>query len=71
MTIGRIVKAEMILRGITVGDLVNKTSLGRTALSERLNGHKDFKNSELEEIGNALGTPAWELMRRAEEVSVA
>lgn len=67
MKIGSLIKKEMKLRGISVKDLVERISLERTAVSERLNGHKDFKSSELAEIGSVLGIPASELMRRAEQ----
>ena len=51
--------------GMTITELAEKTGLKRPYISLRLNGHRGFNAVDLDKIGLALGTPAWELMYRA------
>lgn len=60
------IRAQMETRGWTVTALAEAVGLKRPYLSQRLNGHAEFKTGELASIGAVLGVPAWELMRRAE-----
>lgn len=60
------IRAQMGARGWTVTALAEAVGLKRPYLSQRLNGHAEFKTGELASIGAVLGVPAWELMRRAE-----
>ena len=60
------IRAQMEARGWTVTALAEAVGLKRPYLSQRLNGHAEFKTGELASIGAVLGVPAWELMRRAE-----
>lgn len=62
----KIIRAQMEARGWTVTALAEAVGLKRPYLSQRLNGHAEFKTGELASIGAVLGVPAWELMRRAE-----
>lgn len=62
----KIIRAQMGARGWTVTALAEAVGLKRPYLSQRLNGHAEFKTGELASIGAVLGVPAWELMRRAE-----
>jgi DNA-binding helix-turn-helix protein len=50
---------------MTITELAEKTGLKRPYISLRLNGHRGFNAVDLDKIGLALGTPAWELMYRA------
>ena len=60
------IRDQMEARGWTVTALAEAVGLKRPYLSQRLNGHAEFKTGELASIGAVLGVPAWELMRRAE-----
>ena len=62
----KIIRAQMGARGWTVTALAEAVGLKRPYLSQRLNGHAEFKTGELASIGAVLGVPAWELMCRAE-----
>lgn len=63
------IRAQMGARGWTVTALAEAVGLKRPYLSQRLNGHAEFKTGELASIGAVLGVPAWELMRRAERTA--
>lgn len=67
MNIAAEIRAEMARRGISTKSLADSVGLRRPYLSLRLNEHREFLSGELNAIGDALGVPAWELMRRAEE----
>lgn len=67
VNIAQEVRLEAIRQGIKVQDLADRANLKRPYFSIRLNGHRDFTAGELVAIGEALGVPAWELMRRAGE----
>lgn len=60
------IRSQMTAQGWTVTALAKAVGLKRPYLSQRLNGHAEFKTGELALIGAALGVPGWELMRRAE-----
>lgn len=60
-------KAEMARRDYDIGQLAQAIGLTRPTLSQRLNGHKDFKYEELVNICKILKVSLSELVRRAEE----
>lgn len=60
------IRAQMKARGWTITALAKAVGLKRPYLSQRLNGHAEFKTGELASVGAALGIPGWELMRLAE-----
>jgi len=60
-----VIRDEADRVGMTITELAEKTGLKRPYISLRLNGHRGFNAVDLEKIGLALGTPAWELMYRA------
>lgn len=60
------IRAQMKAGGWTVTALAKAVGLKRPYLSQRLNGHAEFKTGELGSVGAALGVPAWKLMRLAE-----
>lgn len=60
-----VIRDEAARVGMTITDLAEKTGLKRPYISLRLNGHRGFNAVDLDKIGLALGTPAWELMYRA------
>lgn len=60
-----VIRDEAARVGMTITELAEKTGLKRPYLSLRLNGHRGFNAVDLDKIGLALGTPAWELMYRA------
>lgn len=60
------IRAQMKARGWTITALAKAVGLKRPYLSQRLNGHAEFKTGELASVGAALGMPGWELMRLAE-----
>ncbi|MCD4557199.1 helix-turn-helix domain-containing protein [Schaalia sp. lx-100] len=60
-------RAEIARQNMTITHLAERTGMRREYLSARLNGHKDFTANELYSIGKVLCTPAWEIMRRAEQ----
>ncbi|WP_146032368.1 helix-turn-helix domain-containing protein [Actinomyces qiguomingii] len=65
MSVASEIRAEMARRGITGTALADEVSLKRPYLSLRLNEHADLKVGELVAIGDALGVPGWELLRRS------
>lgn len=60
-----VIRDEAARVGMTITELAEKTGLKRPYISLRLNGHRGFNAVDLDKIGRALGTPAWELMYRA------
>lgn len=60
-----VIRGEAARVGMTITELAEKTGLKRPYISLRLNGHRGFNAVDLDKIGLALGTPAWELMYRA------
>lgn len=60
-----VIRDEAARVGMTITELAEKTGLKRPYISLRLNGHRGFNAVDLDKIGIALGTPAWELMYRA------
>lgn len=60
-----VIRDEAARIGMTITELAEKTGLKRPYISLRLNGHRGFNAVDLDKIGLALGTPAWELMYRA------
>lgn len=60
-----VIRDEAARVGMTITELAEKTGLKRPYISLRLNGHRGFNAVDLDKIGLALGTPAWELMYRA------
>lgn len=60
-------KVEMVRSNCDIGTLAEELGMSRTLLSQKFNGHKDFKYEELQRIAERLQVPAWELIRRAEE----
>lgn len=60
-----VIRDEADRVGMTITELAEKTGLKRPYISLRLNGHRGFNAVDLDKIGLALGTPAWELMYRA------
>ncbi|CED90589.1 helix-turn-helix domain-containing protein [Actinomyces succiniciruminis] len=65
MSVASEIRAEMARRGVTGTALADEVSLKRPYLSLRLNEHADLKVGELVAIGDALGVPGWELLRRS------
>lgn len=60
-----VIRDEAARVGMTITELAEKTGLKRPYISLRLNGHRGFNAVDIDKIGLALGTPAWELMYRA------
>lgn len=71
MNLGVEIKKVALEAGLTLVEIADKAGMQRPYLSLRVNGHRDFKISELAAIGEILGIPGWELMRRAEEAARA
>lgn len=65
MTIAREIRAEMARNDTTVSTLAQAIGMCRNTMTSRLQGHSDFRVNELERIGNVLGVPGWEFIRRA------
>lgn len=65
--LGRAIRAELGWQGKSAAQLSREIHLNETQLSNRITGKTDFASGELLQIAKALGVPAWELMRRAEE----
>ena len=60
------VRAAVAEKRVTQVALATAISATRKTLSRKMNGKSPFGASELERIGQILGVPASELMRRAE-----
>lgn len=66
-TIGEIIREAMADRGFSIAEVASRIGIGRQTFSRKLNGHVDFSASEITSLGEVVGVPAWELVRRAEE----
>ena len=66
MSLAYEIRAEMAIQGLKNSDISLRTGIPRSRLSVKLNEHRGFNSEELTAIGNALGIPGSELMRRAE-----
>ena len=66
-TIGENVREAMADRGFSIAEVASRIGIGRQTFSRKLNGHVDFSASEITSLGEVVGVPAWELVRRAEE----
>ena len=60
------VRAAVAEKRVPQAALATAIHATRKTLSRKMNGKSPFSASELERIGQALGVPASELMRRAE-----
>ena len=60
------VRAAIEAQGLSFSQVAETIGIGRQTLSRKINGHVDFSLSEMGALGELLGVPAWELMRRAE-----
>lgn len=69
MDIASEIRAEMGRANVGTTDVSEKTGINRKRLSSTLNSHREPTMSELVEIGAALGVPAWELLRRAQQTA--
>lgn len=67
MDIASEIRAEMGRANVGTTDVAEKTGINRKRLSSTINSHREPTMSELVEIGAALGVPAWELLRRAQQ----
>jgi transcriptional regulator with XRE-family HTH domain len=67
MDVGTEVKLEAVRQGLQLGSIAKNAGMKRPYFSARVNGHREFSPCELSRIGQVLGVPAWELLRRAEE----
>ena len=67
MTVSSEIRAELARQRKTMTDLSDATGIPRTTLSHRLNDHSDLDTGELDRIGDYIGVPGWELLRRASE----
>ena len=61
------IRAEMAKRNISDATMADALGLTRKYFNHKKNGHAPFTFNEVQAAANALGMPAWELMRRAEE----
>lgn len=61
------IKAEAARQQITLEEVARRMSSYPERLSRAFSGERELKASEIVDAGNALGVPASELMRRAEE----
>lgn len=56
------IRSRMALREMTQTQLAEQIEMGRTALSARLKGDRDFTYSELEAIADVLGISLRDLL---------
>lgn len=61
------IRAEMARNSMTISHLAQQLPMSRSTLSRKLNQTGDFTPGELSQISAAIGTPASDLMRRAED----
>lgn len=69
MNLNAEIRAEMARQKITVADLARSLGVTRQSASRKLNASHPINNEDLSGVAAALGVPAWELIRRAEEGS--
>lgn len=62
-----VLRAEQGSQNVTARELAERTGFAEVSISRWLNGHRDLNTEKLEKLAAALGVPAWELMRRAQE----
>ena len=68
MTIASEIRAEMGRDRMTITELADKSALSLSSAKRKvLEETRAISTDELSRIATALGVPAWELMRRAEE----
>lgn len=56
------IRSRMVLRDMTQADLADAIGMGRSALSTRMSGGREFTFSELERIARALGVSLRDLL---------
>lgn len=61
------IRAEMARNSMTISHLAQQLPMSRSTLSRKLNQTGDFTPGELSQISAAIGIPASDLMRRAED----
>lgn len=67
----REIRAEMARNRLSASALADKTHLSYSTIGRLTNAKKSPKLDELTKLAEALGVPAFELVRRAEEAASA
>ncbi|MDN6428427.1 MAG: helix-turn-helix transcriptional regulator [Propionibacterium sp.] len=67
MDIASEIRAEMGRRNVGPSEIAESTGINRKRISNTINSHREPTLTELVEIGEALGVPAWEILRRTQE----
>lgn len=67
MSVAAEIRAELARQNKTVQDLSEQMGVRYEPLRVRINGAIDMRTADLEAISAALGVPAWELLRRADD----
>lgn len=71
MTIASEIRAEMGRDQISATELASKAGISFSSMRRKvLDESRAINTDELSKIARALGVPAWELMRRAEESNI-
>lgn len=71
MSLASEIRAEMGRDRMKATELSDKTGISASSIKRKVfEESRRISTDELEDIAKALGVPAWELMRRAEESDV-
>ena len=71
MDITASIRAELAYKNMTLDQLAESISMSRKSLSQRMNGHTDFRLAEIVDISDALNVSVVALFGRATKESVA
>lgn len=67
MSIETEIKAEAIRIGMPLNELAKRMCTSQSNLSRSFSGKRTMRTSEVIKASKALGTPVWELWKRASE----
>ena len=65
------IRERIAEKGMTHAATARKLGIGRQAFSRKLNGHNDFKVTELARLAEILDTTVTDLMQRADQITHA
>lgn len=71
MSVAAEIRAEIARQGTNASEIARRLGVRRMTFSDHLNERTRFTDDELVAVGQVLGVPAWELMRRAAQHSDA
>ncbi len=64
-----LLKSELVLNGITLGDLAKLLKLTKSTISKKVNGFSEWTLSEIQTIGKTIGDDKIEKIFFADKVS--